>query len=253
MKALAALFVTLFAASALAQDKSFVIGEIEFFGYSHLDLDRIKVALPLHEGDLIAIQDFPATKEKIGQSVRREIGREATDVKFVCCDDRGNLMIFVGLPGKSIQSLQYNPKPKGSAKLPRSILELYDRAEDLNLEAVQKQPGEDRSKGYGLSEYAPMRETQLAIRQLAIHNDLLIRRLYTRRVPQLLEDERKLIGGFGSLNQPSHHGGLPRLVISPGRGSVRHSKRADRLICRPASRRSHRTVPARASRAAWCL
>ena len=178
MKALASLLILLFLASAaLAQDKPFTIGEIEFFGYLHLNLDRIKSAFPLHEGDVIAIEDFPATKEKIGQSVKRGIGRDVTDVNFVCCDDHGNLMIFVGLPGESTGSFQYNPKPKGSARLPRSILELYDRAQDLNLEAVQRQPGEDRSKGYGLSAYAPMRETQLKIRQFAIHSDLLIRRV----------------------------------------------------------------------------
>lgn len=177
MKVLAALLITLFVAAALAQDKPFAIGEIEFFGYSHLDLDRIKAALPLHERDVIAIPDFPATQEKIRQSVKREIGREATDVTFMCCDHQGMLMIFVGLPGESSRSFQYNPKPNGSVRLPRSILELYDRAQDLNLEAVQKQPAEDRSKGYGLSAYVPLRETQLAIRQFAIDNDLLIQRV----------------------------------------------------------------------------
>jgi hypothetical protein len=177
MKALAALLITLFAVSALAQDKPFVVGEIEFFGYSHLDLDRIKAALPLHEGDVMAIQDLPTTKEKISQSVKREIGRDATDIKFVCCDDHGSWMIFVGLPGESSRRFQHNPSPKGSARLPRSILDLYDRVMDLLSEAVQKQPGEDRSKGYGLSAYAPLRETQFAIRQFAIHNDLLIQRV----------------------------------------------------------------------------
>jgi hypothetical protein len=176
MKALA-LLITLFVASALAQDKSFVVGEIEFFGYSHLDLDRIKAALPLHEGDVIAIQDFPATKEKISQSVKREVGREATGVSVVCCDKRANLMIFVGLPGASTGKFQYSSSPKGSSRLPRSILDLYDRAMDLTLEAVQKQPGEDSSKGYGLSAYAPLRETQLAIREFALHSELLIRRV----------------------------------------------------------------------------
>jgi hypothetical protein len=177
MKALAALFIALFAASALAQDKPFVVGEIEFFGYSHLDLDRIKAALPLHEGDVIPIQYLPTTKEKISQSVKREIGRDATDVTFACCDDHGSWMIFVGLPGESTRRFQHNPSPKGSSRLPRSILDLYDRAMDLLSEAVQKQPGEDRSKGYGLSAYAPLRETQLAIRQFAIHSDLLIQRV----------------------------------------------------------------------------
>ena len=76
MKALAALFLALFAGTALAQDQSFVIGEIEFYGYSHLQLDRIKAALPLHEGVVLAVQDFPSTKVKIMASVKREVGRE---------------------------------------------------------------------------------------------------------------------------------------------------------------------------------
>ena len=37
------------------------------------------------------------------------------------------------------------------------------------MEAVQKQPGEDTSKGYGLAAYRPLRETQLAMREFAIH------------------------------------------------------------------------------------
>ncbi|MEK6336363.1 MAG: hypothetical protein AABM67_15660 [Acidobacteriota bacterium] len=177
MKALAAIFLTLFAASALAQDQFFVIGEIEFYGYSNLPLDRIKAALPLREGDVITIQDFPATKEKIRESVKRIVGRETTDVSFTCCDHRANLMIYVGLPGDSSRSLAYNPRPRGSARLPQGILNLYDRAMALTLEATQKQPGEDTSRGYGLSAYLPLRHTELAIREYAIANELLIRRV----------------------------------------------------------------------------
>jgi len=177
MKTVAALALMLFVAPALAQDKSFVVGEIEFYGYSNLHLDRIKAALPLNEGDVIAIRDFPATKEKIMQSVKREVDREATDVSFTCCDHRTNLMIYIGLPGDSSRTFPYNPSPKGSARLPQPILDLYDRAMELTMEAVQKQPDEDRSKGYGLSAYRPLRETELAIREFAIHNELLIRRV----------------------------------------------------------------------------
>lgn len=154
-----------------------MVGEIEFYGYSHLQLDRIKTTLPVHEGDVIAIRDFPATKEKIMQSVRRELGRGATDVSFTCCDGRTNLMIYIGLPGDSSRSFAYNPSPRGSARLPRRILDLYDRAMDLTMKAVQKQPGEDISKGYGLAAYGPLRETQLAMREFAIHNDILIVRV----------------------------------------------------------------------------
>jgi hypothetical protein len=177
MRTLAALSLTLFITSALAQDKSFVVGEIEFYGYSRLQLDRIKAALPLHEGDVIAIQDFPATKEKIKQSVRHEVGRETTDIAFTCCDNRTNLMIYIGLPGDSNRSFPYNPSPRGSARLPRRILDLYDRAMDLTMEVVQKQPAEDTSRGYGLAAYPPLRETQLAMREFAIRNNFLIVRV----------------------------------------------------------------------------
>ena len=177
MRFLAVLCLTLFVAPALAQDKSFVVGEIEFYGYSHLQLDRIKAALPVHEGDVIAIKDFPATKEKISQSVKREVGREATDVSFTCCDPRMNLMIYIGLPGDSSRSFPYNPSPQGAARLPQPILDLYDREMDLTMEAMQRQPGEDTSRGYGLAAYPPLRETQLAMRKLAIRNELLIRRV----------------------------------------------------------------------------
>ena len=177
MKFLAALFLTLFAGSALAQDQSFVIGEIEFFGYSHLQLDRIKAALPLHEGEVIAIADVPAAKEKIKESVKREVGREPTDIAFNCCDNHGNLVIYIGLPGDSSRSIAHNPRPRGSARLPQSILDLYDRAMALTLEAIQKQPGEDSSRGYGLSAYPPLRERELAIREYAITSEFLIRRV----------------------------------------------------------------------------
>ncbi|HYR75376.1 MAG TPA: HEAT repeat domain-containing protein [Pyrinomonadaceae bacterium] len=177
MRTLAALSLTLFITSALAQDKSFMVGEIEFYGYSNLHLDRIKAALPLNEGDVIAIRDFPATKEKIMQSVKRELGREATDVSFTCCDHRTNLMIYIGLPGDSSRTFPYNSPARGPSRLSRRILDLYDRAMELTLEAVQKQPDEDSSKGYGLSAYRPLRETELAIREFAIHNELLIRRV----------------------------------------------------------------------------
>jgi len=175
MKALAALLIVLLVGSALAQDKPLIVGHIEFFGYTGLNLERIKAALPLRKGDTLAIRDFPATKEKINQSVKRETDHDTTSIAFTCCDTHGNLMIFVGLPGASTRPAKYNTGPQRSARLPRSILNLYRRAMDLNAEASQKQPAEDRSKGYGLSAYVPLREVQLALRRWALVNASLIR------------------------------------------------------------------------------
>jgi len=175
MRALACLLIILFVGSAVAQEKPLIVGAIEFFGYSHLDLDRIKAALPLREGEALAIQDFPATREKINQSVKRETDHDTTSIAFTCCDNHGNLTIFVGLPGASTRPAKYNTTPKGCARLPRSILDIYERAMDLNVEAAQKQPGEDRSRGYGLSAYIPMRQVQLSLQRWALGNASLIR------------------------------------------------------------------------------
>lgn len=177
MRILTALIVLLLFAPVVAQNQSFVIGEVSFFGYAGLPVDRIRSSLPIQEGGSLAIQDVERTKNDIAQAVQRTIGRSATDVKVVCCDDSGKVMVFVGLPGGSSRKLPYYSAPKGPVTLPKTMLDLYGRAMNLTFEAVQKQPGEDRSKGYSLSNYAPLRETEVSIREFAIRNELLIRRV----------------------------------------------------------------------------
>ena len=56
-------------------------------------------ALPVKEGDEFRFDSGEATVAQIKQVVRQTTGRDATDVNFVCCDDRGAAMIFIGLPG----------------------------------------------------------------------------------------------------------------------------------------------------------
>jgi hypothetical protein len=177
MRVLIAFIVFLFVSSAVAQNQSFVIGEISFFGYSGLPVNKIRLSLPIHEGDSLSIQDIARTRSEVAQAVQRTTGRDATDVKIVCCNDNGKMIVFVGLPGESSRKFRYNSAPKEPIRLPQTMLDLYSRDMELNSEAVQKQPGEDRSKGYSLSTYPPLLETQLAIREFAIRNELLIRRV----------------------------------------------------------------------------
>src|SRR5262245_36938974 len=177
MKAATALIILLVSVSALAQTQSYVIGEVSFFGYAGLPLDQIRAALPIREGDTIALQNGAGIKEEITQAVQRATGHRATDVALVCCDQHGKMMLFVGLPGESSRKFPYNPLPKESITLPQTMLDLYARDMDLNVEAVLRQPGEDRSKGYALSNYRPRRETQMSIREFALGNELLILRV----------------------------------------------------------------------------
>jgi hypothetical protein len=163
---------------AMAQDKAKRIGEIEFFGYSGIDLDKVRAALPFHEGDEFSIE----TEEKIRQAkdqareaVWQTTGHYPTDIAFVCCDKQGNWIIFIGLSGKMIR---YNPQPQGTIRLPKEILDLYERSMNANKEAVQKGvTAEDNSKGYALSEYPPSRSIQLGMRSYAVGHESLLRRV----------------------------------------------------------------------------
>jgi hypothetical protein len=51
MKRYLPLMIVLLASAGFGQDRPKLIGEIEFFGYSGVDLQRIKAALPFHEGE----------------------------------------------------------------------------------------------------------------------------------------------------------------------------------------------------------
>lgn len=80
------------AAPALAGDR---IGDIEFFGYKGLDVATIRKTLPVHEGD----EYSDRAKYRVRQAVERVTGKEPTDVAAVCCDEKGNRLLFIGLPG----------------------------------------------------------------------------------------------------------------------------------------------------------
>lgn len=176
MKAgLVCLIVFLSLSSPRSQDQDVVIGLIEFFGYAGFDVNSIQAALPIHEGGVIASAELPGLKNRISQSVRKKLGREVTGLSMVCCEKHGHWMIFIGLPGRTWQSFNYRPAPKGAVRLPKEIIELYETTMRLNLEASQKQPEEDRSKGYALAAYLPLREVQLRIREAALKHEPVVR------------------------------------------------------------------------------
>lgn len=203
---------------ATQSPQSIKIGEIEFFGVAEAQrakskaqiakskgrihftpekLAQLRQALPLKEGDDFRFDSGEATFAQIKQVVRQTTGRDATDVNFVCCNDRGAAMIFIGLPGPTYRPFKYNPilnaktgppsyssgpdktGPSDNPQLPAEIVALVEKAAELAQEAAQKEPREDRSEGYSLSLYPPLREVQLKIREYAIdHAGLVHRVLY---------------------------------------------------------------------------
>ena len=158
--------------AAIANDR---VGDIEFFGYKGLDLARVRKSIPVHEGEQYSSQ----TKSQMRQAVAGTIGKEPTDVAAICCDEKGNRLLFIGLPGASNKDFAYNAEPKGDERLSSDIMKLYGRL-DRALEAAVRRGGpateEDDSNGYALVKDPTARSLQMAVRQWAIkHGQELLR------------------------------------------------------------------------------
>ena len=178
------LLLTLAAASPQAQQAR--IGEIDFFGTVGIDIQKIRSVLPVKKGDEVAEDQSSGLRDRINRAIEREVGHPATDVAFVCCDEQGNLMIYIGLGGRNNAVIPLLPAPSGSACLPRHGVTLYDTAMAEVMPAVQRgNAGEDDSQGYALSHDAALRAKQLAMRKYALaHETSLERALQACGLPE---------------------------------------------------------------------
>ena len=163
--------------AAVTNGQQVRIGSIEYFGTRQVDVDKVKSSLPVHEGDMLALDKFPSLIPELRNAVKLAIGREASDVAPGCCDENGNWFIYIGLPGKNVQSFHPSPAPRGTIQFPSEIEKLYQQFLDLNMEAVKAHAIEDRTKGYALSTYPSLRTNQLVVREYATRNLLLIRKV----------------------------------------------------------------------------
>jgi hypothetical protein len=178
MKPALLLIVLLLSGVAFGQEKHRRIGEVDFYGYGRLDLNEIRVALPLREGD-----DFPDSNDaffnavnRIREAVTRVIGKPPTDVAVVCCDAQGKGMIYIGLPGSSMRAVPYNPEPKGKIRLPAKIINLYQQTMEASSKAVLNGSARgDASKGFALSFEPDLRAKQLSTREYALRHERLVR------------------------------------------------------------------------------
>jgi hypothetical protein len=166
------------------------VSVIDFYGYGGLDVDRVRAALPVHEGETFpSVFALAAMRPQIEEAVRRVVGRPATDVAPTCCDAQGGWLIFVGLPGSSSRNFRYNPAPTGTLRLPPQAVELYRQTMDVVLASVQHGSSEDHSRGYALSSDPTLRAKQLATREYAVGRGPLLRRV----LAESRDDEQRVV------------------------------------------------------------
>ena len=173
MKAL--LMIVLLATGSFCQEQPKLVGEIEFFGYAGSDLKRLKASLPFQEGNEFNISgkgELAKITVQAAEAVKKTAGHPATDIAPVCCDKRGNWMIYIGLSGKTAR---YRAKPKGDTRLPASVVSLYERfMSALRDAAARGAAEEDHSAGYALSIDPSLRQTQLEMREYALKHGALL-------------------------------------------------------------------------------
>jgi hypothetical protein len=167
------LMTILLAVIGVGKSQTKRIGAVEYFGYSGIDLDKVMGALPFREGDEISREIVEEKTRQTREAVERITGHPPTDITMICCDDQGNLIIYIGLSRKPIR---YNTQPKGIAQLPGNGITLYDRfAKALDEAMLKGVSAEDHSKGYALSEYQPLRAIQLEMRAYAVNHETGLR------------------------------------------------------------------------------
>ena len=159
-------------------DQTKTIANIDFFGYGQLDVVRLRAVLPIRPGESVEQSDWNAYQSRIDQAIRSLTGKPSTDIARVCCDEHGNSMVYIGVAGTSSVALQHKPVPKGEDQLPAAALKLNQETEDaLRKAVVAGHTQQDHSNGYALSVDPELRARELQIREFALANEDLLRKI----------------------------------------------------------------------------
>jgi hypothetical protein len=155
--------------------KETIIASIDFFGYGHFDVVKLRAALPIKPGESIKQADWSDSRSRIAEAIRSQTGKDPTDVARLCCDENGNSVIYIGIAGTSSVAPKYKPAPTGPDRLPASALKLNQETEEaLRKAALAGRTLQDNSKGYALSADPELRAKELQIREFALASEPLL-------------------------------------------------------------------------------
>jgi len=188
------LLLPILATALFARDK---VAYIEFFGYTDIDINAVRDALPFHAGDKLS-KDL---KGQASATIKRVTGRDLTDFGITCCVDDADAVVFIGLPGSSSRVFRLNPSPKGDAAPPDELIALDKKKTEAETQAVLGgHSEEDGSPGYRLTKEPGARAAELAVRAYVLqHQDEVMRVLESSGK----SDQRALAAdalGYGARN-----------------------------------------------------
>ena len=177
MRAKAVAFTVAVISVALARGQTEKISAVDLFGTTGVDVQLIRRALPVHEGDPFPKSDHAGERlvAEIKDAVEGVAGAGATDVALSCCEYKGGFTVFIGLPGTAVRHIAYSPPPNRGTILPDRGLEAYERAMDAVLGAQQNGASQDDSHAHSLSGDRTLRDSHLAMKRYALTHERAIR------------------------------------------------------------------------------
>jgi HEAT repeats len=160
---------------ASQSDRKTAIANIDLFGYGDSDVEKLRSVLPIKAGESIKLSEWSTYRSKIEEAIRSLTGKVPTDVALLCCNEKGDSMIYIGVPGTSSVVVQHKPAPTGEGRLPAAALNLNRETDEALTKAVLAgRTQQDNSNGYSLSADPELRKKELEIREFALgHEDLL--------------------------------------------------------------------------------
>lgn len=158
------------------------VGTVDLFGYAGWDRDDPNTAalwkkLAARVGAEVKLGATASFKRQVQGDVVAVTGKPATDVAVICCNEKGDLSVFVGMEGESAIPLEQRATPTGSDALPAEALALYAKEEKAWQAAdTLGSSAEDDSHGYALAKDAATRAVQEQMRAFAVsHADVIVR------------------------------------------------------------------------------
>jgi hypothetical protein len=157
---------------------AFQVGSIDFFGGQGRDTAALLAKLPVKVGQALKEEQMEALQSAISVTVQAAMGKPSTDVAVMCCDEPGELQLYVGLQGSSYRAPRYAAAPTGVATLPDDGVGLYRKYMEAFAHAVQSgNSQEDDSKGYALTKDSAAHAIELTMREYALKHGEWIQRV----------------------------------------------------------------------------
>ncbi len=139
------------------------IGTIDFFGLTMSESEALEI-VPFKVGDAMeAVARTMGFLDPDSQPLdfAAIFGAAHGSAQFVCCNEDGLTMAYVGLTNSEAPAVEYRDAPTGEVFLPEELIDRYKRSMEYLFEAVQNPQGsEDQPQGHLLVGYPPLREIQ---------------------------------------------------------------------------------------------